>query len=228
MTSNLSQNVQDYLKAILQTGKDESATTTDIASRLEVSPASVTSMLKKLDEMKLVKHESYKGVVLTHAGRKVALEILRHHRLIETYLAKALGYTWDQVHEEAERLEHHISEEFEDRIARILGDPQYDPHGEPIPTKDGRIPPTTTERLADVESQESVIVRRVHSHDNTMLRLLTTHGIGIGSALRIASRNEDASLLKLVHLRKNIELSLDVCEKVFVERMASTTLPKTS
>lgn len=215
---NLSQNIQDYLKAILQIGKDEPVSTTDIANRLQVSPASVTNMIKKLNDLKLARHEAYRGVVLTHAGRKVALEILRHHRLIETYLAEALGYTWDQVHEEAERLEHHISEEFEDRIATILGNPLYDPHGDPIPTKDGRLPPTSTERLADVDLLESVVVRRVRSHDNEILRLLTSHEIGIGSVLTIIARNEDARALTVKHNRKNIELSLDLCHHVFVDR----------
>ncbi|MBK6290361.1 MAG: metal-dependent transcriptional regulator [Ignavibacteria bacterium] len=223
MAMNLSQNMQDYLKAILLIGRDGTASTSDIAAKLEVSPASVTSMIKKLDELKLVKHESYRGVTLTHAGRKVALEILRHHRLIETYLAEALGYAWDQVHEEAERLEHHISEEFEDRISKILGDPQYDPHGDPIPSKDGRIPPTTSERLADAEREESVIIRRVSSHDNSMLRLLTHHGIGIGSTLRIVSRNEDVRSITVRHQRKIIDLSIEICGHIFVDRYVGTT-----
>ena len=223
MTMGLSHNIQDYLKAILQLGKDEAATTSDIAARLDVSPASVTSMLKKLDELKLVKHESYRGAVLTHAGRKIALEILRHHRLIETYLAQALGYTWDQVHEEAERLEHHISEEFEDRIAKILGDPRYDPHGEPIPTKDGHVPPTTSDRLADGECSDVFVVRRVDSHNTLMLQLLAQLGIGIGTTLRIVTRNEQVGTLTLKHQRKNIDLALEICEHVFVERKSDVT-----
>lgn len=215
---NYSQNMQDYLKAILLLGKDGAAITTDIASRLAVSPASVTSMLKKLNELKLVRHEAYHGVTLTHAGRKIALEILRHHRLIEAYLAEALGYTWDEVHAEAEKLEHHISEDFEDRIAKILGDPQYDPHGDPIPTKDGKIPPTPTERLSDANRDDAVVVRRVASHDNSLLRLLSHHGIGIGSQLRLLSRNEEDRTISVRHLKKNVHLSLAVCEHIYIER----------
>jgi len=215
---NYSQNMQDYLKAILLLEKDGSALTTDIAARLAVSPASVTSMMKKLNELKLVRHEAYRGVTLTHAGRKIALEILRHHRLIETYLAEALGYTWDEVHAEAEKLEHHISEDFEDRIAAVLGNPLYDPHGDPIPTKDGKVPPTFSERLCDANKDDAVIVRRVSSHDNTLLRLLTHHGIGIGSHLRLLSRNEEERTLTVRHDKKSIQLSLAVCEHIYIER----------
>lgn len=210
--------MQDYLKAILLISKDVTASTSEIAHKLEVSPASVTSMIKKLDELKLVHHESYRGVALTHAGRKIALEILRHHRLIETYLSEALGYSWDEVHAEAEKLEHHISEDFEDRIAKVLGDPLYDPHGDPIPTKDGKLPPTFSERLIDANRDDAVIVRRVSSHDNTLLRLLTHHGIGIGSHLRLLSRNEEERTLTVRHVKKSVQLSLAVCEHIFIER----------
>ena len=215
---NLSQNVEDYLKAIFLLSKDDSASTKDIATRLKVSPASVTNMLKKLSELKLVEYESYRGVSLTHAGRKIALEVLRHHRLIETYLAEALGYDWDEVHDEAERLEHHISEEFEDRIAKLLGDPQYDPHGDPIPTKDGRMPPVSGERLSDADEGETVTVRRVGSDDTPTLRFLKDNGIRLGTALRVAKRDDDAGVITVRIKRTTVDLTNDICKNIFIER----------
>jgi len=216
---NLSQNIEDYLKAIYLLSKGESASTKDIATRLKVSPASVTNMLKKLSELKLVEYESYRGVSLTHAGRKIALEVLRHHRLIETYLAEALGYDWDEVHDEAERLEHHISEEFEDRIAKLLGDPQYDPHGDPIPTKDGRVPPVSRDRLADADEGETVTVRRVGSDDTPTLRFLKENGIRLGTSLRIAKRDEDAGVITVRIKRASVDLTHDMCKNIYIERL---------
>ena len=141
-SSNLSHSIEDYLKAIYELQQNNSPVTTNaLAKRMGYAPASVTGMLKKMSTNSpvLVKYKSHKGVVLTSTGEKIALEIIRHHRLIELYLIEALGYKSDQVHDEAEKLEHVISEDLEDRIAVFLGDPVVDPHGEPIPTKDGRI-----------------------------------------------------------------------------------------
>ena len=144
----LSSAVEDYLKAIFELGE---AKTQALADALEVSPASVTGMLKKLSALGLIEYERYRGVTLTPAGRKIALETLRHHRLIETYLAEALGYPWHEVHDEAERLEHHISEDFEDRIAEVLGNPTHDPHGDPIPGRDGSLPQSLGRPLTELE-----------------------------------------------------------------------------
>lgn len=213
---NLSQSMQDYLKAIFVVGRDESASTSEIAERLNVAPASVTAMVKKLAELNLVEYRSYKGVTLTHAGRKIALEVLRHHRLIETYLAEALGYTWDEVHDEAERLEHHISEEFEDRIAKLLGDPLYDPHGEPIPTKDGRMPPMATTRLADTNIGDSVTIRRVASHDRAVLRFLTEHALVLGTTITVTSRDASGSLT-IKHKRSSISIPSNITRSIFIE-----------
>ena len=148
----LSQALEDYLKVIYVLEADgEKATTTAIAQALDVSNASVTNMLKKLAGMNLIVHESYKGAELSPAGKKVALEILRHHRLLELYLKEVMGYSWDEVHDEAEKLEHHISEQFEDRIAELLNHPTHDPHGDPIPTKDGVMPEKATLALNEAE-----------------------------------------------------------------------------
>ena len=136
----LSEAVENYLKAIYEIEQDSGRVTTNaLAERMVVKPASVTGMIKKLAEGKprLVDYERHRGVSLTPAGRRIALEVIRHHRLIELYLQQSLGYAWDEVHDEAEKLEHVISEEFEDRIAEMLGDPEFDPHGDPIPAKNG-------------------------------------------------------------------------------------------
>ena len=142
----LSQPMEDYLKTIytLQELTGTGTSTNAIASALSVTPASVTGMIKKLAEMKLVRHTPYQAIELTKTGEKVALEIVRHHRLLELYLYEALDYPWDKVHAEADKLEHVISEEFEDRIAARLGNPLVDPHGDPIPTKEGSSSPSNS------------------------------------------------------------------------------------
>ena len=146
----LSSAVEDYAKAIyaLQERSDGAVSTNALAERLGVTPASASSMVKKLDAMGLVVHEPYHGVTLTENGLKVALEVIRHHRLLELYLTETLGVPWDRVHDEAEVLEHVLSAELEELIAAKLGDPTHDPHGDPIPTRDGRMPDAATVSLA--------------------------------------------------------------------------------
>ncbi|MCS6859029.1 MAG: metal-dependent transcriptional regulator [Abditibacteriales bacterium] len=174
----LSQAVEDYLKVIYKLQREnERVTTTDLAKAMKVSPASVTNMVKKLAKMRLVQHTSYQGVGLTKAGEKVALEVVRHHRLLELYLKEALGYSWDQVHDEAEKLEHHISEEFEERIFEALGRPAFDPHGDPIPTKDGKIQATDFDPLSEAEPGDVLVIRRVDDGDPELLRYLAELGL---------------------------------------------------
>jgi DtxR family Mn-dependent transcriptional regulator len=174
----LSQAVEDYLKAVFEVQRDHGkVATTVLAERMGVAPASATGMIKKLAALKLVRHNPYQGVVLTRAGEKVALEVLRHHRLLELYLAEALGYTWDQVHDEACRLEHVISEEFEDKIFEALGRPTRDPHGEPIPTKDGKMPNVGREPLSDLQPGATGIISQVSKSDPEMLRYLGARGL---------------------------------------------------
>lgn len=174
----ITQAVQDYLKIIYVLGEDRAAVNTNaIAARLRVAQGSVTGMLKKLAELKLITYTPYYGVRLTDSGRKIALEIIRHHRLLELYLAEALGYSWDRVHDEAEKLEHHISEEFEDKMAEVLGDPEYDPHGAPIPTKEGRLPRRALIPLSTAPAGLTVQVAQVSDRDPEMLRYLGDIGI---------------------------------------------------
>ncbi len=173
----LSQAVEDYLKAIYKLQGEGAVSTTDIARALDVSSASVTNMVKRLAEMKMVAYQSYKGVRLTEAGEKIALEIIRHHRLLETYLKEVLGYSWDQMHEEAERLEHHISEEFERKIDELLGYPTHDPHGHPIPTRDGQITETATAPLALAEPGRTLVIHHISDADPALLDYLETLGL---------------------------------------------------
>ncbi|MEZ5065731.1 MAG: metal-dependent transcriptional regulator [bacterium] len=187
--SAISTAMQDYLKAIWDlTRSGEAAPTSAIAERLEVSAASVSGMLKRLAALELVVHEPYQGTRLTVTGRRLALEMIRHHRLIELYLAEALGVPWDRVHEEAERLEHVISEDLERRMAAHLGDPHFDPHGAPIPRMDGEIPSMPGSRtLIEAEAGAPLRVTQVDD-DPELLRYLDGHGIGLGTPLEVVTR----------------------------------------
>lgn len=174
----LSQAVQDYLKTIYKLQQQGGVVSTSaLAEAMGVAAASATGMVKKLAGLKLVRHHPYQGVVLSKAGEKMALEVIRHHRLLELYLAEALGYSWDKVHEEAERLEHVISEEFEEKIFEALGRPTRDPHGDPIPAKDGTLMETEHERLSDMEPGATGVIRRVSDSDAEVLRYLGTRGL---------------------------------------------------
>jgi DtxR family Mn-dependent transcriptional regulator len=174
----LSAAVEDYLKAIylLQTTA-AGATTTALAGALGVSAASATNMIKKLAARRLARHLPYRGVVLTPAGEKVALEIVRHHRLIELFLSETLGIPWDEVHAEAHRLEHVLSDQLEDHIAAFLGNPTEDPHGDPIPTKAGIVAPDTPRSLADLEPGARATIRRITDQDAAHLRYLQRLGL---------------------------------------------------
>ncbi|WP_435153898.1 metal-dependent transcriptional regulator [Haladaptatus sp. DFWS20] len=184
----LSDVMEDYLKAIytLQKENEEPVATSAIADYLGVTPPTVTSMVEKLADRGLLYREKYKGVELTEEGETVALEVLRHHRLLESYLTEHLDYSWSEVHEEADRLEHHISEEFERRVADALGNPTVDPHGDPIPDADlSPIAEDNTTPLSEHESGETVVVARVSDRDEEELRYLSDAGITPGTELEI-------------------------------------------
>ena len=183
--------VEDYAKAIyaLQRRSDDgSVATNDLAARLSVTPASASSMVKKLAELGLVEHVPYRGVKLTCDGERVALEVLRHHRLLELYLAEHLDVPWDSVHEEAEALEHAISEDLEARIAAKLGHPTHDPHGDPIPSAELEIDEGETRPLEALEVGENAVFVRVSDSDPAMLRYLEERGIRIGDAFELVDR----------------------------------------
>lgn len=183
----LSESQEDYLKHIfLLSRNEESVSTNDLSTHLNVKPASVTNMLKKLANLQLVTHEPYYGVTLTDAGEKVALEIIRHHRLIELYLSEVLGYEWHEVHDEAERLEHIISERFEERIAEQLGHPTHDPHGDPIPSVDLELPQSVNQLpITECNPGEVGIISRVISQDGDFLNMLTHLGLVLKSEIKI-------------------------------------------
>jgi DtxR family Mn-dependent transcriptional regulator len=184
----ITQATEDYLKAIFEIqGREGKVSTTTLATHLSVSPASVTGMMKKLAEMNLVAHEPYQGVALTEAGRKIALEVIRHHRLVELYLHQAMGVPWDQVHHEAEKWEHILSEELEDRMDALLGHPTIDPHGAPIPTREGRIPQTPQRPLTELESGQFAMISEVSDHDSEMLRYLGTRGLYPGVEVQVVA-----------------------------------------
>ena len=182
--------VEDYAKAIyaLETRSGAAVTTTALADRLEVTPASASGMVRKLDELGLVTHVPYKGVQLTPAGVRVALEVLRHHRLIELYLAEHLDVPWDRVHDEAEVLEHVLSEELEELIAAKLGHPTRDPHGDPIPTRDLEIEEGPTESLASLRPGTRGVFVRVSDSDPAMLRYLDERGIRPGDDFEVVDK----------------------------------------
>jgi DtxR family Mn-dependent transcriptional regulator len=182
--------VEDYAKAIyaLQDRGDGTVSTTALAERLGVTPASASGMVRKLDEQGLVTHVRYRGVRLTASGTRVALEVLRHHRLLELYLAESLDVPWDRVHDEAEVLEHVLSEDLEALIAAKLGHPTHDPHGDPIPTADLRLPEEPTESLAALEPGAEGVFVRVSDSDPEMLRYLTERGIAPGDALAVEDK----------------------------------------
>lgn len=180
--------MEDYLKAIyvLQTESGPPVSTSAIAERVGKTPPTVTSMLETLEERGLVEREKYKGAELTEEGRTVALEVLRHHRLLEAYLAERLDYSWSEVHEEADALEHHISEEFERRVASALGDPAVDPHGDPIPGADLEPPADDDTRpLTEVAVGDRVVIARVSDRDDEELEYLDRAGITPGTTVEV-------------------------------------------
>jgi DtxR family Mn-dependent transcriptional regulator len=190
-TSSLrSPAVEDYAKAIyaLETRDEEPVSTTALAERLGVTPGSASGMVKRLGELGLVTHRPYHGVLLTDAGRRVALEVIRHHRLLELYLVESLGVPWDRVHEEAEVLEHVLSDELEELISEKLGNPTHDPHGDPIPSRELTIDEVRTESLQSLEPGARGTFARISDSDPDMLRYLAARGIAPGDELEVVDR----------------------------------------
>ncbi len=182
--------VEDYCKAIfaLETRDCEPVSTNALAERLQITPGSVSAMLRKLDELGLIEHVPYHGVSLTERGRRVALEVVRHHRLLELFLAETLQMPWDRVHAEAEVLEHVISEELERLIADKLGDPVFDPHGDPIPSADLQLSEPATHSLDSLEPGDRGCFVRISDSDPEMLRYLSERGISPGARLEVVER----------------------------------------
>ncbi len=220
MPKTVTKSAQDYLKRIYELTEDgSSASTNDLARELNIKPASVTGMIQKLAAEKpaLVEYQKHQGVTLTTAGKRAALEVIRHHRLLETWLVQTLGYTWDEVHEEAERLEHVISEDFERRIAAALGNPTRDPHGELIPTADLKMPVDDSTPLSALRPNQNATIQRVIAQDPDLLRHLDGLGLTPGIQIEVTEYSAfDNNLTVRIGKKSNV-LGLNITTKIFVE-----------
>ena len=210
-------SVQDYVKAIYTLSLDNTTVTpTNLAERLGVSSAAVTKMVRKLQDLKLARYARSKGLSLTPAGEKIALEVIRHHRLLELYLTEALGYSWDEVHDEAEKLEHVISEHFEEKIEKLLGYPTHDPHGAPIPTRDGNVETSDIVTLSRLEPGQQAVIRQVSDKDSDMLSYLGGLGMYPGTRVEMVGREPYGGSLQIKVSGKNHSIGNDLAEKVFI------------
>jgi len=217
----LTQSIQDYLKHIFELSEDgKPASTNDLAARLEVAPASVTGMVKKLAAATppLVNYRKHQGVTLTDDGQRAALEIIRHHRLLETWLVQTLGYSWDEVHEEACRLEHVISENFEARIAAALGHPSRDPHGELIPGIDLEMPTDDSTPLSSLRPLQEATIIRVNASDPSLLRHLEELGMVPGTNLKVLAHSPFDSNLTIELGDREFVAGPAVTNNIFVEK----------
>ena len=220
MEQTLTISIQDYLKNIYElTESGESASTNALAAKLKVSAPSVTGMIQKLASAKpaLVEYQKHQGATLTKEGRKAALEVIRHHRLIETWLVQTLGYSWDEVHEEAERLEHVISDDFERRIAAALGHPMRDPHGELIPTADLKMPLDNTTPLSALRPNQTGTVQCVKAADTEMLRYLESLGLVPGAHIEVKEYSPFDHNVTVKVGRRSSVLGLNITSKIFIE-----------
>mgnify|MGYP006272053177 FL=1 len=220
-----SQSVEDYLKAIYKLEaalEGKGVPTSKLAKEMGVSNASVTNMVKRLSELGMVTYESYYGSKLTDAGRKIALEMNRHHRLLELYLTEMLGYSWDEVHEEAEKLEHHISEQFEDTISELLNHPEFDPHGDPIPTKEGLMPKLGLKPLTAVEVNRTYEVKRVKNQRPDFLRYLDNYNLTPGAKLVLKNREPFDGPLTVTVGEKEITLGFKIAKDILVAQEESS------
>ena len=221
MEQTLTISIQDYLKHIYElTENGETATTNALARELKISAPSVTGMLQKLASAKpaLVEYQKHQGVTLTTEGKKAALEVIRHHRLLEAWLVQTLGYSWDEVHEEAERLEHVISEDFERRIAAAMGHPDRDPHGEPIPTEDLKMPSDSSAPLSSLRPNQSATIKRVVASDKDLLRYLEGLELTPGVQIDVKDYSPFDHNLTIKVGRKSFVLGLSITSKIFVEQ----------
>ena len=210
-------SVQDYVKAIYKLSLgNKTITPTHLAERLGVSSAAVTKMVRKLQDLKLVRYARSKGLSLTPSGEKIALEVIRHHRLLELYLTEALGYSWDEVHDEAEKLEHVISEHFEEKIEKLLGYPTHDPHGAPIPTRDGNVEASEIVTLSRLEPGQQAVIRQVSDKDSAMLSYLGGLGMYPGTRVEMVAKEPYGGSLRIKISGKDHSIGSELAEKVFI------------
>jgi len=218
------ESVDNYLKAILALGgaEGQAVSSTALSERLRVAPASITNMLQKLASARpsYVEYEKRRGVRLSPEGRRRALEILRHHRLIETFLYEVLDYPMEEVHEEAERLEHFISERFEERISTKLRHPKFDPHGHCIPTMDGKMPRQSSESIGGLDRDGEFVVESVSDEDSALLKKLKAHGIVPGARINITRRSTEEILLHRVHSSRTLILTPSLSEAICIRSVS--------
>ncbi|MCL5946565.1 MAG: metal-dependent transcriptional regulator [Chloroflexi bacterium] len=218
--------VEDYVKSIYHLGgSDHPVATTDLADRLSVSAAGTSHKLRQLSQLGLVEHVPYHGVRLTSAGVRAALEVIRHHRLAEQFLVEILNYTWDEVHDDAELLEHVMSERLEARIAAKLGNPAHDPHGEPIPTPTGHVAQTPPQRLIDLPQGAKARIRQVNDRDPAKLRYLAQLGLIPGAELIVLHRGPFREPLRVLISGQEHVISLELAAELGVEQ---PLFPRTS
>lgn len=221
MSEVLTQSIQDYLKHIYDlSAEGGTAGTNELAARLDVAPASVTGMIQRLAAAKppLIVYRKHQGVKLTAAGQRAALEVIRHHRLLETYLVQALGYSWDEVHEEACRLEHVISEDFEARIATALGDPDRDPHGDPIPSAELTLPEEDSYLLSTLRPPQHASIVRVTSEEPAFLRHLKSLGLVPGAHAELINYSPYDENLTVKVGKKTSVLGTNITNRIFVTK----------
>ena len=209
---------EDYLKALYHLhGDQRPVPTRDLAQRLGISSPSVSEMVTRLTAQGLVEHDRYKGQQLTREGRKVALELVRHHRLLEMFLVQVLGYSWDEVHDEAERLEHVISERMEQRIFELLGRPELDPHGHAIPSASGKVRSLSDRPLSECHAGEKVVVQGVSDDDAGRLRELERRGLMPGTHLDVVSVTEYESPIVVRIKGRRVSVPLGLARAIFIE-----------
>ncbi len=215
-----SEAIEDFLKAVYLLQQEQNRVQTSaLAEALNITAPSTTEMAKKLAKANLVVHEPYRGIRLTAAGERVALEIVRNHRLLELFLVRALGYTWDEVHEEAERLEHAVSERLIHRIAEYLGNPRYDPHGDPIPGPEGELTRRELTPLSQWPQGEKGIVARLRDQAPEMLRYLAEKGLVIGAEVEVIKADPfDGPLALLVEETRQV-IGANVAQYVLVSAL---------
>jgi DtxR family transcriptional regulator, Mn-dependent transcriptional regulator len=216
--SNFTRSQQDYLKALYQLhGDQRPVPTRELAQRLGISSPSVSEMVTRLSSQGLVVHDRYRGQQLTREGRKVAVELVRHHRLLEMFLVQILGYSWDEVHDEAERLEHVISERMEQRIFELLGRPELDPHGHAIPTLGGKVRPLSDRPLSECQAGEKVVVQGVSDEDPARLRELERRGLVPGARIEVISDSKFEGPITVRLKGRRASVPLGLARAVFVE-----------
>ena len=222
--STFTRSQEDYLKALYQLhGDQRPVPTRELAQRLGISSPSVSEMVTRLSAQGLVEHDRYRGQQLTREGRKVALELVRHHRLLEMFLVRVLGYSWDEVHEEAERLEHVISERMEQRIFELLGRPELDPHGHAIPTLTGKVRPVSNRPLSGCRVGEKVVVQGVSDDDPIRLRELDRRGLLPGTRMEIVGESKFEGPIGVRIKGRRVNVPLGLARAVFVEEIRDSS-----